>query len=159
MQSRVVVLAAFLLKGAMILLAIFAAAICVGLARAGFASLSGTGIPVNSFMAGNPSSTILLLVAVVVNIYIFKNMQNLISNFKNGRIFIGLNVKYLDSICTLIINLKLLLIAQAFFGVSEPSFQFVEDFYGSWLGILMAFIFARVFEEGVRLNDEAQLTV
>jgi hypothetical protein len=159
MQSRVMGLTAFLLKAAMILLAIFAAAICVGLIRAGLASLSDTATPERSFMTGNFGSTIILFVAVIVNIYILKNMMSLISNIKKRFIFIRLNVKYLDNVCTLMLNLKLLVIVQAFFSIHEINSRFYEDLYGSWLGILMAFIFARVFEEGVRLNDEAQLTV
>lgn len=159
MQSRVVGLTAILLKAAMILLAILAAAICVGLARAGMASLSGTTTPKNSFMTGSLGSTIILFITVVVNIYILKNMTNLISNLKKNFLFIKLNVKYLDNICTAMLNLKLLFLIQIFLNIDEKNLRFYEDLYGSWVGVLTAFIFARIMAEGVRLNDEAQLTV
>jgi hypothetical protein len=159
MQSRVVGLTAFLLKTAIIFLAIFAGAIFVGLVRAGVASLSAAEIPVKEFMTGELGSTIILLIAIIVNIYILKNILNLVSNFRKNHLFIILNVKYLDNICTLILYLKILSIMHIAFNVHDENFHFYENFYGSWLGILMAFIFARVFEEGVRLNEESQLTV
>jgi hypothetical protein len=157
--SRVVGLTALALKGMMILLAIFSAGICVGLIRAGSAYFAHLPPPRNGLIVDSVGGTITLLIAVSINIYILQNMQKLVSNFNKGFVFIAVNVKYLDSLCTFSLILKAVSLFSAFFMPSATSLGHYEDFYGSWLAAVMSFIFARVFEEGVRLNDEAQFTV
>lgn len=104
------------------------------------------------------------LVTIPLNHLILKRLLSMVETVRAGDAFIAANARRLQAIAWALLVLQLLGLAIAAIAkmVSSPAHPVNLDAgfsINGWLAVLLAFILARVFEEGARIRDDLEAMI